>query len=111
LHWIANPGPSGRPGSNPGRGVFLNRHIFDILCGTMRKSNPYDESIYRNTLKRLEEDSDSSSINKKHVKEFMRDRCELHNGTPLSVNRRTKYLMYIRIIARALKKVFKLALI
>tara|TARA_Y100000034_G_C6846529_1_gene383521 strand:+ start:540 stop:773 length:234 start_codon:yes stop_codon:yes gene_type:complete len=77
----------------------------------MRKSNPYDESIYRNTLKRLEEDSDSSSINKKHVKEFMRDRCELHNGTPLSVNRRTKYLMYIRIIARALKKVFKLALI
>ena len=22
LHWTANPGPSGHPGSNPGRGVL-----------------------------------------------------------------------------------------
>ncbi len=23
MHWIANPGPSGHPGSNPGRGAFF----------------------------------------------------------------------------------------
>ncbi len=38
LHWIANPGPSGHPGSIPGAGVFLSRQSLKSLAITTHRN-------------------------------------------------------------------------
>lgn len=71
-----------------------------------RMPSPYSEETYHNTLRRLNADKLITKSNRKSIADFDKDYGGLREGIPLSFGRRTKYINFLTIIARNIKKDF-----
>ena len=61
----------------------------------IRKPKPHEQKYFNQSVVNLSKNKNISSVNKTYILGFIRQHCEISDGTPLSYSRRTRYIHHL----------------